>query len=244
MASLTGNYRPEHRFVLRQNLELYDALQLQIQACDTEIENLLLALAAIQDPVEVPPARSKRKPRQNEPRFEIQPALCRLAGADITQIDTIGPYNGLKLIAEIGTDMSRWPTERHFASWTTLAPRRKTSGNRVLSSRTQPSANRAAAILRLCAMVAGRTDTALGAYYRRLAYRIGKPKAITATARKIAILVYRVLRGDLDYRDPGAQVYEAQHRARTLHHLRKRARNLGFDLVDLNADDIPTESVS
>lgn len=244
VAALTGNYRPEHRFALRQNLELYDVLQTQIQACDTEIETLLNTLAATRDKVEIPPARSKRKPRQNEPRFDIRPILCRLTGADVTQIDTIGPYSGLRLVSEIGIDMTRWPTERHFASWITLAPKRKTSGTRVLSSRTQPSANRAAAILRMCAMAASRSDTALGAYYRRLASRIGKPKAITATARKLAILVYRVLRGDLDYRDPGAQAYEAQHRDRTLRHLRKRARHLGFDLVTLSTGERPEGSVS
>src|SRR5208337_1640927 len=105
-----------------------------------------------------------------------------------------GPQAALQLIAEIGTDMSRWPTEHHFASRTTLAPNNK--GGRLLSSRTLPSANRAAAILRRCAMSLGRTSTALGAFYRRLAVRIGKAKAITATARKLALLVYRVLSGN------------------------------------------------
>jgi transposase len=245
-ASLTGNYRPEHLFVLRQNLEIYDTFQRQVQVCDGEIEALLQTLAAQQDKPSVspPPARSKKKPRDNEPRFEIRPLLYRLAGADLTQIDTIGPYTALQIIAEIGTDMSRWRTENHFTSWLTLAPKNKISGARLISSKTQPSANRAAAILRMCAMVAGRTSTALGAYYRRIAYRIGKPKAITATARKLAILVYRVLRGDLDYRDPGADAYEAQHRARTLRHLRNGARQLGFGLIDLETGELVPATVS
>ena len=100
--------------------------------------------------------------------------------------------------------MSRWPTEQHFTSWLTLAPNNKISGGRLLSSRTPPSANRAAAVLRRCAMSLTRTSTALGAFYRRLAARTGKAKAITATARKLALLVYRVLSGDLVYNDPGA----------------------------------------
>jgi len=129
--------------------------------------------------------------------------------------------------------MSRWPTERHFTSWLTLAPKNKISGGRILSSKTQPSGNRAAVVLRMCAMSVGKTSTALGAYYRRLAYRVGKAKAITATARKIAVLVYRVLRGDIDYCDPGALAYEAQHRSRTLRSLRRRAQDLGFGLVNL-----------
>ena len=164
--------------------------------------------------------------------------LYRLAGADLTQIDSIGPYTALKLIAEIGTDMSRWPTPGHFTSWLTLAPRNKITGGRLISSRTQPSANRAATVLRMCAMVVGRTSTALGAYYRRIAYRIGKPKAITATARKLAILVYRVLKGDLDYNDPGAQAYEEHYRARALRNLSKRAKQFGLGLVNVETGEL------
>ncbi len=246
VASLTGNYRAEHLFALRQNLELYDTFQHQVQACDAEIERLLQTLAAQQDPPNLPPPppRNKKKPRDNEPRFDIRAPLYRLAGADLTQIDTIGPYTALQLVAEIGTDMTRWRTDKHFTSWLTLAPKNKISGARLISSTTQPSANRAAAILRMCAMVAGRTSTALGAYYRRIAYRIGKPKAITATARKIAILVYRLLRGELDYRDPGADAYEAKHRTQTLRNLRNRARQLGFDLVNLETGELTSGSVS
>ena len=246
-ASLTGNYRAEHLFALRQNLELYDTFQRQIKACDDEIEALLRSLAAKRDHPEapLPPPRSKRKPRRdNEPKYDIRGPLYQLAGADLTQIDTIGPYSALQLVAEIGTDMSRWPSEKHFASWLTLAPNNKVSGGRLLSSRTLPSANRAASILRICAMVAGRTSTALGAYYRRIAYRIGKPKAITATARKLAILVWRVLRGELRYSDPGADAYEAHHRLRTLRNIRNRAQQLGFGLVDLSSGELLQREVS
>jgi len=140
--------------------------------------------------------------------------------------------------------MTRWRTDKHFTSWLTLAPKNKISGARLISSKTQPSANRAAAILRMCAMVAGRTSTALGAYYRRIAYRIGKPKAITATARKIAILVYRLLRGDLDYRDPGAEAYEAHHRTHTVQNRRSRARQLGFGLINLETGELLQGAVS
>jgi transposase len=108
----------------------------------------------------------------------------------------------------------------------------------LLSSRTQPSANRAAAILRRAAMSVGRTNTALGAFYRRLAYRVGKAKAITATARKLAVLVYRMLRGDITYHDPGAAAYEAQRRARNLGNLRQRARQFGFALLDLKTGEV------
>jgi len=245
-ASLTGHYRREYVFVLRQHLEIYDAYQRQIAACDTEIESLLQQMASRQDdpkaPLPRPRSRSSRS--DNAPRFEIRALLHRLTGADLTQIDSLGPYSALRLVSEIGTDMSRWPTEKHFTSWLTLAPKNKISGGKILSSKTQPSTNRAAVTLRMCAMSVGRTSTALGAYYRRLAYRVGKAKAITATARKIAILVYRVLRGDLDYSDPGAQAYEAQHRSRVLRNLRNRAQNLGFGLVNLETGELVPGTVS
>jgi Transposase IS116/IS110/IS902 family len=206
-AALTGHYRPEHVFVLQQNLELFDAFQRQLAACDVAIEAHVQTLAA-QAPAPVgplPTPRTRKKPRDNEPRFDMRTPLHQLTGVDLTQIDALGPYSALRLLAEIGTDMSRWPTEKHFTSWLTLAPHNKISGGRLLSSRTQPSTNRAAGILRMAAMSLGRTETALGAFYRRLAYRVGKAKAITATARKLAILVYRTLKDGLVYHDPGGR---------------------------------------
>lgn len=241
VAALTGHYRPEHLFVLQQNLELFDACQTQLTACDraiaAHVQTLTDQRAAAPTPLPAP--RVTRKPRENEPRFEIRTPLHQLTGGiDLTQIDGIGPYTALKLLSEIGTDMSRWATAKHFTSWLTLAPKNKISGGRLLSSRTQPSANRAAAILRMAAMTLGRTQTALGAFYRRLAARIGKPQAITATARKLAILVYRALKGDLLYRDPGAQAYDLQQRTRVLRRLRQRAAPLGFDLVNRETGEI------
>jgi hypothetical protein len=167
-----------------------------------------------------------------------------LTDADLTQIDRIAPASALRLISEIGTDMNRWPSERHFTSWLTLAPNNKVSGGRLLSSRTQPSANRAAATLRLAAMNLGRTQTALGAFYRRLAFRVGKAKAITATARKLAILVYRTLKGDLVYQDPGATAYDSSQRARFLRRLRRQADDLGFALVNRTTGEVIEGAVS
>jgi len=245
-ASLTGNYRREHLFVLRQNLHLYDAYQRQIKACDDEIESLLQEMTSGQDEPKtpLPPARSASTTRGNAPRFEIRNLLHRLTGADLTQIHAIGPYTALRLVSEIGTDMTRWPSEKHFAAWLTLSPKNKISGGKILSSKTMPSTNRAAALLRISAMSVGRTSTALGAYYRRLAYRVGKAKAITATARKLAILVYRTLHSDFHYEDPGAVAYESQHRGRTLRNLRKRAQILGFGLINLDTGELLEGTVS
>jgi transposase len=134
--------------------------------------------------------------------------------------------------------MSRWRTEKHFTAWLTLAPNNKISGGRLLSSKTQPSANRAAAVLRRCAMSLTRSATALGAYYRRLAYRLGQPKAITATARKLAILVYRVLRGEMVYRDPGATAYDQLHRTRLINGIIRRAQQFGLSLINLQTGEV------
>jgi transposase len=247
VAALTGNYRPEHVFVLQQNLDLFDIYQRHLATCDEAIEGHLAHLAAATTAppaTPLPAARRRQKPRENEPRFDVRTPLYQLTGADLSQIDGIGPYNALRLIAEIGTDMTRWPTDKHCTSWLTLAPQNKVSGGRLLSSRTQPSANRAAATLRLAAQTLGRTQTALGAYYRRLAYRIGKAKAVTATARKLAILVYHTLKGDLRYQDPGAEAYETQDRMRAIRRLRQRADHLGFALVDLTTGDLAEGTVS
>ena len=192
----------------------------------------------------MPAARPRQKPRDNEPRFELRTPLHQLTGVDLSQLDGIGPYNALRVLSEIGTDMTRWPTDKHFTSWLTLAPKNKISGGRLLSSHTQPSANRAAAILRLAAMNLGRSQTALGAFYRRLAFRVGKAKAVTATARKLAILVYPTLKDGLVYRDPGAEAYDAQHRTHVLRRLRQRAENLGFALVDLKTGEVTDGTVS
>ena len=241
IAALTGHYRPEHLFVLQQNLELFDACQVQLAACDRALEAQVQILTATQPApaTPLPAPRVHRRIIDNDPQFEIRTPLHQLTGGvDLTQIDGIGPYTALKLIAEIGTDMHRWATEKHFTSWLTLAPKNRVSGGRLLSSRTEPSANRAAGFLRIAAMSLGRGQTALGAFYRRLAGRIGKPQAVTATARKLAILVYRALKGELVYRDPGAAVYDQQQRTRVLRRLRQTATTLGFDLVHRETGEI------
>jgi hypothetical protein len=184
------------------------------------------------------------------PGDDLQRGL-RTDAIDLAQVGAAGqPMQGAAniegggMLPEIGTDMSRWPTAKHFTSWLTLAPNNKVSGGRLLSSRTPPSANRVAAILRRCAMSLGRTSTALGAFYRRLAARAGKAKAITAAARKLAVLVYRVMSATLTYHDPGPAAYHLLNRARELKLLRKRAKLLGFDLLDHSTGEIVLNSVS
>jgi len=139
----------------------------------------------------------------------------------------------LKLISECGKDMSRWPTVKHFTSWLALSPGSKISGDKVLSSRTRRTKNRAAALLRLSATTSGRFQTARGAFYHRLASRLDKAKAVTATARKIAVLFYNVLRYGWVYQDPGADYYEKRYHQRILRSLQGRAQSLGFALAPI-----------
>jgi len=229
--ALTGNYRREHVFALRHALELYDVHQAKIAECDAEVEGVLRTLNDARVTPEAPLPAVRHAKSRNEPHFDARPALYTLLGADLTQIHGFGPYTVLRLIAECGDDMSKWPTAKHFTSWLSLAPGNKISGGRVLSSKTRRSANRAAVLLRIAAVNIGRTQTALGAFYRRLAARTGKAKAVTATARKLAILFYKALRFGMAYVDPGASYYEERYRERVLHNLHRRARHFGFTLV-------------
>ena len=231
--ALAGNYREEHVFALTQALELYDRYQEAIGQCDQAIERALKHLCATSTPPPAPLPAPRRNPRgPNALTFDVRPMLYTLLGVDLTQIHGLGPYNALKLVSECGTDMSRWPTCKHFTSWLSLAPGNKISGGRVLSSKTRRSANRAAALLRLAATTIGRTDTALGAFYRRLSGRVGKAKAVTATARKIAVLFYNTMRYGMQYADPGASHYDQRYRQRAVVNLRRRARALGFTLQE------------
>ena len=239
--ALIGNYRPEHVFALRHALELYDFHQAKVAECDVEIEAVLDGLNEQRVTPEAPLPSVRHAKGRNEPTFDVRPALYTLLGADLSQIHGFGPYTVLRLVAECGDDMTKWPTAKHFTSWLSLAPGNRISGGRLLSSKTRRSSNRATALLRIAAVNIGRTQTALGAFYRRLAARTGKAKAVTATARKLAILFYNALRFGMTYVDPGVSSYEERYRQRVIHNLHRRAKSLGFTLV---AAPPATEGVS
>lgn len=228
--ALEGNYRAEHLFALSQAAALYDTYQCHVAACDQQVEALLARLRAAEPPEDPLPAPRYKMRQPNGLKFDVRAALYAMIGVDLTQIHGIGPYLALKLVSECGTDLSKWPSAKHFTSWLCLAPGNKISGGKVLSSHTRRSNNRATALLRLAAVNVGKTDSALGAFYRRLAVRVGKAKAVTATARKVAVLFYNTLRYGVDYSDPGASYYEERHRERVLHNLSRRAKQLGYTL--------------
>jgi transposase len=237
--ALVGHYRPEHVFALKQSLELYDFYQRQVLACDGEIERVLRVLAKDAEPPAQPlPAPRNRPHAQNALAFDVRAALSAQLGVDLTQIHGINPYVVLKLVGECGTDMSRWPSAKHFTSWLALAPGNKVSGGKGLSSRTRRSANKAALVLRIAAVTVGKTQTALGGFYRRLAARIGKAKAVTATARKIAVLFYNTLRYGMAYVDPGVSYHEDRYRQRVINNLRRRAAGFGLVLQEAEPDAV------
>jgi transposase len=239
--ALVGNVREEHIFALSQALELYDVYQEKVVACDKQIEAILKRLKKSAPPPAIKlPAVKQRTGQQNAPAFDAREALHAILGVDLTQIPGLGPYLALKLVGECGTNLAAWPSAKHFTSWLTLAPHNKISGGKVLSSKTRRTSNRATSLLRLAAITVGRTDTALGAFYRRLSARVGKAKAVTATARKIAVLFYNTLRHGMSFADPGAAYYEERYRQRVLNNLQRRAKSLGFVLnrVDVGATEM------
>ena len=157
-----------------------------------------------------------------------------MTGVDLTRIDGVDGFTALKVVSEVGTDMTKWESAKHFASWLGLSPNNRTTGGRVMSSKTKPSANRAAKALRLAANALHRSNSALGAFLRRKRAHLGAPKAITATAHKLARIIYSMLRYGQGYVDAGAQYYESQYRERALRTAKQRAAQLGYQLVPLS----------
>ena len=231
--ALVGTWRVEHLFTLKQARELYRTMQRLIVECDARIEEHLQSLADRPAPPtgpDLPPAR-KKPHRKGRVAFDAQPLLEHKAGVDLTRIDGIDTNTALTVLGEIGLDMSRWPTEKHFASWLALCPDNRESAGRRQSGRTRPSSNRAATALRMAAQGLHRSQTALGAYLRRMKAALGAPKAITATARKLALMIYRALKHGLQYVDPGQDWYERQYQDRLLKSLTRKALKLGYQLT-------------
>ena len=242
--SLQGHWRAEHVFELTQALELYRVYQGRIAECDHEIEAQLERFEDRSDG-EPPEANGKKRNQKNAPRFDAQGQLYRMTGADLTRIDGVDAYTALKVISETGIDMTRWQSAKHFASWLGVSPNNRVTGGKVISSRTKPSANRAAKALRLSANALHRSDSALGAFLRRKKSHLGAPKAITATAHKLARIIYAMLRYGQQYVDAGSEYYEHQYHQRALHTARRRAAQLGYHLVpitDVQTLDMPHRS--
>ena len=225
--ALTGNWRDEHLFLLKQSLAIFDDLAKRVQECDAKIEALLA-------PLQRHAVKLKDSPKgkgKNNPTFDVRQAMANWAGVDLTRIDGLGVTVVMKLLSEIGTDLSRFATVKHFCSWLALCPGTKVSGGKVLSASTKRSANRARQALKMAAMSLSRSDSALGAFYRRLCSRMDKPRANTAVAHKLARMVYFMLTRGEEYVDQGRERYEELQRQRSIASLKRRAAALGFQVT-------------
>lgn len=237
--ALTGHWRAEHLFALQQAVDQYDFIAQQLRACDGHIEECLQTFAPHVEASspQSTPVHTWRSSRSNPLGFDVQLYLEAMTGVDLTQIDGIDSLTALKLISEIGLDMTRWPTSKHFASWLGLCPGNKMSGGKRYRMRSKPSANRAATALRLAAQGLANSHSALGASYRRMRARLGAPKAMTATAHRLARLVYSMLRYGTAYVDAGQQAYEHKYRDRVLTNLQRQAKAFGYQLVHVADSD-------
>ena len=225
--ALTGNWREEHLFVLAQALAMFDSLAQRILECDSKIEALLVPLGRHEAALAGPGKRLGK----NAPQFDARAALARWAGVDLTRINGLSVTTVITILSEIGPDLSRFASIKHFCSWLGLCPGTKISGGKVLSARTRRSANRVRQALKLAAMSLSRNDSALGAFYRRLCARMDKPRANTAVAHKLARMVYFMLTRGEAFVDQGQQHYEEQQRQRSIAALRRRASVLGFQIT-------------
>jgi transposase len=231
--ALEGSWRAEHLFALKQAVELYEFYRRQMRACDAELEAHLRTFADRTEgrPLEGRPGQRCRTRRGNDLAFEgVRERLYRMSGADLTVLEGIDESTALVILGEIGADVSRFPTVKHFTSWLGLCPQHRGSAGKIKSRGTRRGANRAGRALRLAARGCHHAKNALGAFYRRIQARAGAPKAIVATARKLAERVYRLLRYGEQYVRQDAEAYEAAYRARVIKGLSRRAGELGYRL--------------
>jgi len=233
--ALTGTWKAELVFVLAQALVIYDVYTAQIAVCDGELEQYLQRMEARSGEPDaplpdLPPAKTDSHSK-NAPRFNARAHYARLFGVDLVAVMGLSSSSVQTIISEIGTDMSRFPTVKHFGAWLGLAPRNDISGGKVLRSRTRKVANRASQAFRQAAQAVSRSDSAIGAYYRSMRARKGPEQATVATAHKIARIVYHLLKYGEAYEAENAAAYEQQREERELRVLTRRAAKLGYTLT-------------
>lgn len=227
-ASLQGTWRTEHLFALKLALATFDFCAQQLAECEAQIEQMMQQLQAH----EGSPAKGKKRGRaKNAPKFDVREHLFRMCGVDLTRVDGIDVSTALNVISEIGTDLSRFPDDKHFTSWLGLCPGTRISGGKRLGSDTKHSVTRATQAFKQAAAALRTSQSALGAYYRRLCARMDKAKAVTAAAHKLARLFYALMTRGQEYVDQGQQYYEERYRQRVIYNLQRKARLLGMSLV-------------
>jgi transposase len=231
--ALDGRYRPEHLLELRCNLTLWEKYQEVIAVVDVAIDAQLRSMRRTTELPPLPPRTRVRGRKPHDPGFDVRTALYYATGVDLTAIEGIDELHALTLVSELGCDLSKWPTLKQFTCWLGLCPNWKKTGGKVQSSQTRRGKNRAARALRLAAWSLMRSKSYLGAYLRRQRSRLGAPKAITATAHKLARIVYNLLRYGVAYMKQTEEAYAEQVRERLEKQLRRRARELGYELTKI-----------
>ncbi len=231
--SLTGDFRSEHIFTLKQTLQSYRNYRQLIQDCDGEIETHLKEFESRIDLDGSPPLppTARRKPKGNEPNFDLRKQMYRLLGTDLTQIDGISSLTAHVFFTEVGPDLSKFKNVKHFCSWLGLCPNNKISGGKILSSHTRPGSNRVAQALRISANSLWNSKSYLGNYFRRMRARHGAPKAITATAHKLARVVYHLVKSQKVFDDTIFAEQEMNHQKRFEKRIITQAKSLGFKLI-------------
>jgi transposase len=230
--SLKGNYRNEHLFTLKQAVELYDIYDVKLKDCDITIEKCLSQLDKQADQAQVSKNKVSQK-KASDLNFDLCPYLYDICGTDLTEIDGLNGHSVLKVLAETGVNMNKWKTAKHFVSWMGLSPNNKISGGKILSSKTIKTKNRAKHVFKLAAFALANSKSGIGAFYRRLRARLGAPKAINATARKIAVIFYNMLKHKTAYKTQTQGEYEQATNQRLLKNLNNRAKQLGMVMVPI-----------
>jgi transposase len=236
--SLEGNWQPDLLFVLKQEQDGYEFCQKQMAECDRQLAQYLQQREDRSHGAPLPEEKRKgrlKKKRANKPQFDLREGLFRLTGTDLTRIDSIDVMTAMTVISEAGYDMSKWETEDHFVSWLRLCPDNRISGNKIIGKGRLPTNNPISIALRMAASTLRKSNTYLGAQFRRFRTRLGAPIAIKAMAAKLARLVYRILRYGMKYADRGAALYEAEHRQLQIKQLKWKAAKLGFQIVQAPA---------
>jgi transposase len=232
--ALTGDYRPEHIFTLKQSVTAYRNCQKLISACDREIEKRLKGFECRVDqdakPL-APPKVRRKKLFSNEPAFDLRSHLYRIFGVDLTAVPGISVLTAHAILSEVGPDLSKFRSASAFASWLGLCPHNDISGGRILSTRTRRVNNRAALAFRMAAYALIRSQSPLGDFFRRMRAKLGAPKAITAGAHRLARIVFHMLTTRQAYDENILSRNELQFRARAEARLRAQAKALGYSVV-------------
>ncbi len=234
--AMQGTWRAEYLFMIEQSLAVYDFYTQHIAACAAVIERYYATLKprfVSEDgppPTDLPRAKPHSKSK-NAPAFHARAELARVVGVDLVAVTGLSAATVQTIISEIGTDMSKFPTAKHFGSWLGLAPHNDISGGKVLRSKTRKVVNRAAQAFRQAAQSVARSDSAFGAYFRRMRARLGPQQATVATAYKIARTVYTMLKEHKPFDEMGAEAYDQQYRERELKHLQRKAAKFGLQLT-------------